>query len=138
MVYQTGDLLRPHYIQLGNHEASAEGYVVAGAAEQVRNWLEQRHFIFDAGISAKLGAFSALAFLNNINVDESLRGEGYGTHLLTTFINLAASHRARAIVLLADTAESQAPGFDLVEWYQSRDFETVLQTESGPLMILEF
>ena len=124
------------HINIQHDAGSAEGYCVNGNAEQIPNWLQGRHGIYDAIILEKLHRFSKLAFLNNLNVEESLRGNGIGSSLLDDFLSEAFDKGANAIVLLADEGESQVDGFDLVAWYEGRGFVAVYETPSGPLMIL--
>ena len=76
--------------------------------------------------------FPLIAFLNNLNVNEDSRGEGNGSYLLDSFIEEAIV--ADAILLIADTGETNE--FDLAQWYESRGFHTLVQTASGPLMLL--
>lgn len=126
-----------HAIEISADGGDVGGYITPGSAEQVQNWLQNRHGIYDQNILARLQSIPILAFLNNINVEEDKRGQGVGNELLDVFLSRATFLHAAAIVLIADTAESQAEGFDLIKWYEGRGFETILDTDIGPLMVYE-
>lgn len=124
-------------INIDNDGHTAEGYVVSTTAEQIDHWLEYRHSIFDDAAKSDIRRYSTIAFLNNINVDESKRGLGYGNTLFGQFSGAAAAAGAQSIFLIADIHEDQRSGFDLVAWYRSFGFETIINTSAGPLMRLE-
>lgn len=126
-----------HVVEISSEGGDVGGYVTSGSAEQVQNWLQNRHGIYDQNILTRLRSISILAFLNNINVEEDMRGQGVGNELLDEFLSRATFHHAAAIILIADTAESQTEGFDLIKWYEGRGFEIILDTDIGPLMIYE-
>ena len=64
-----------------------------------------------------------VAILKNIFVPVEQRGEGVGSQLMDYFIEEA--DKARTIILIADSDQSQAEGFNLVKWYESYGFEVV-------------
>lgn len=124
-------------ININNDGHTAEGYVVSTTAEQIDHWLEYRHSIFDDITKNDIRRYSTIAFLNNINVDESERGQGYGNALFGQFSGAANDAGAQAIFLIADIHEDQCSGFDLIAWYESFGFTTIINTSGGPLMLLE-
>lgn len=125
-------------IDIVMENGTAEGYAAPGHAEQVPNWLQERHAIFDENILNRLKSYAVIAFLNNINVNEESRGQGVGNDILEQFLDCAQGAQAQAVVLLADTSETQNPGFDLVKWYEGWGFKTLMETPSGPLMLYDF
>ena len=128
---------RPHMIEVSDEHYSVEGYVTDTDAEQVDNWLSYRHHINDPALVEMIQSrFKKIAFLNNINVEEEARGEGHGNFLMESFINEAVDYGAEAIFLIADMAEDQQEGFDLIKWYEGWGFEIIHQSSGGPLMML--
>jgi ribosomal protein S18 acetylase RimI-like enzyme len=119
------------------NEGSVEGYVVDSGEEQLDNWLSYRHHINEPELVEQLKeTYSRIAFLNNINVEEEYQGQGFGAHLLETFISESDAYGAEAILLIADTEESQRNDFYLVKWYESWGFKVLHATShGGPLMI---
>lgn len=126
-------------IYVDNEGGEAVGYATETSSEKVDNWINQRHKLNNNDFVKYLrDNYETIAFLNNMNVDESLRGQGHGSDLLDQFIEKAGNELAEAIVLFADTQEEQEEGFYLVSFYESYDFEIVKAYPDGVLMILEF
>lgn len=116
---------------------SAEGYYTETTDARFTNWFENRHKIFDKDLLESLKErYDSVVFLNNINVEEEERGNGHGSELLEEFLEEASGHYPDAIILLADTEESQQEGFDLVAFYGGYDFEIVERYSFGVLMVL--
>jgi len=125
-------------IMIEHDHGSAEGYVTDTNSEQFINWFNNRHKIYDQTMIDKFkDKYKSVAFLNNMNVDEDSRGNGYGSEILEDFISDASMHYPDAIILIADTEESQNDGFDLVKFYEGYDFEIVKRYSFGILMIME-
>jgi N-acetylglutamate synthase-like GNAT family acetyltransferase len=123
-------------IAYSDERGAVEGYSVSSNDERVINWFEHRHKIFDSSVVEMLRTrFSDIAFLNNIAVWDDYRGEGYGADMLQWFEASASDKGAQAVVLLADTGEEQAEGFDLVEWYIKEGYERIPCSSSMPLML---
>lgn len=112
---------------------SIEGYAVRSSAEQIPNWLSEHTLQEETGIlcEAIKSLCGEVAILKSLRVDEDSRGQGVGGSLLDEAIN---ESYADVILLVADTFEIQAEGFDLRSWYEGRDFEVVVETGAGPLM----
>ena len=83
-----------------------------------------------------------VAILKNMNVDESNRGQGIGSSLLSDFEDEAIDKRAWSILLIADHGEIQTDGFyethpgGLASWYQSYGFKTIGDAGGNPVMIM--
>jgi GNAT superfamily N-acetyltransferase len=93
--------------------------VVHTSPQRLRNWAEKE------GVSEELiqSLEMPVAILKNIFVPVEQRGEGVGSQLMDYFIEEA--DKARTIILIADSDQSQAEGFNLVKWYESYGFEVV-------------
>lgn len=128
---------KPVVVNVEQDEGSVEGYVVNSVAEQIVNWLA-KHGIYDEAKVAYIRAtYPRIAMLDNINVEEDYRGKGVGNQLLESFISNVEIEEANAILLVADTAETQQEGFDLVRWYKHNGFDELMHTGAGPLMLKE-
>lgn len=114
---------------------SAEGYVADTNAEQLQNWLDRFNFRNDAFVADLRIKYDRFAVLNNINVNEEFRGRGQGDKLLGEFLEKAGQKGAGVVLLVADTAEEQAVGFDLIDWYERNDFEEIQEVIGGHLMM---
>lgn len=113
---------------------SAEGYVADTDAEQLGNWLGR--FNYDnPELVGDIRRYGRFAVLNNINVNEDARGQGHGDDLLYEFLDQAEALGADLCMLVADTAEEQQKGFDLIRWYERNDFEEVAEVSGGHLMV---
>lgn len=124
-------------IYIYNDGGDADGYVTDTASEKLENWVNVRHKLNnDEFIGHVKSSFETISFLNNMNVDENSRGQGFGSDLLEKFIDEAANRMAEAIILFADTEEEQEEGFDLIQFYESYDFEVVKKYPDGALMLL--
>ena len=115
---------------------SIEGYVVSTTEEQLENWLKYRHNIENNDILENIRSeYSIIAMINNLNVNEDYRNQGYGNNLLGEFIDKCSDLNAEAIILISDTNEENS--FDLTQWYERNGFNILLHSSSGPLMILD-
>ena len=76
-----------------------------------------------------------IGVLKNISVNE--KGKGYGNSLVSDFLEECSIKNVDYAVLIADLGGDQAPGFDLVNWYESFGFEKIGESYAGPFMILE-
>jgi N-acetylglutamate synthase-like GNAT family acetyltransferase len=121
-------------IELAEHFGSASGYVVESSRVQVGNYLAE-HTEDNLRVADWLKEHChEVALLKTITVEKTERGQGHGNELLEQFIAEAEDVGADAILLIADSGEVQAEGFDLTSWYEGFDFVQVLATTSGPLM----
>lgn len=127
---------RPKLIEIDEEFGSAEGYVVAAAAEQVPNWLERNSIKDDELVQWIQSNFLRVGFLNNINVEEEERGQQHGNEMLEDFLAEAENAGAEAIFLICDKFENQNEGFDLQRWYEKWGFRALRDTPEGPLMML--
>jgi RNA:NAD 2'-phosphotransferase (TPT1/KptA family)/GNAT superfamily N-acetyltransferase/2'-5' RNA ligase/8-oxo-dGTP pyrophosphatase MutT (NUDIX family) len=123
-------------INISEDQGSAEGYTADTSAEQLQNWLDRFGYTNEEFVADLRKKYDSFAVLNNINVYEDSRGKGYGDYLLQEFLREAGDHGAGICLLVADTAEEQAKGFSLVEWYERNDFEQIASVYGGELMIL--
>lgn len=126
-----------HNIEIMEPYGSAYGYVVDLTEDNFWNMLDDYKVEDDPEVLAALKPYQSIAVLKNINVDEEARGKGYGNHLMGEFIDEASNRGAEIILLIADKAEAQAEGFNLVQWYEGFGFRILKQTVAGPLMITE-
>ena len=78
-----------------------------------------------------------VAFLNNINVDDSERGKGYGFQLYDMFEDFCIENEADIIILESDSPEEQSEGFILDEWYLKLGFE-IIGNESGNNIMIKY
>ncbi len=122
-------------ISISEDYGSAEGYTADTSAEQLQNWLDRFGYTNDEFVADLRKKYDHFAVLNNINVYEDSRGKGYGDYLLREFLREAEERGAGVCLLVADTAEEQAKGFNLVEWYERNDFEQIASVYGGELMI---
>lgn len=123
------------HIELEEYFGSASGYVVDSNRVQVGNYLAE-HTDDNVRVADWLKEHCRqVALLKNLNVDEAERGVGHGNELLEQFIAEAEDAGADAILLIADSGEVQAEGFELAGWYEGFDFAQVLDTTGGPLMV---
>lgn len=120
-----------------DNRGNATGYIIDSDKEQLPNWLE-KYGIYDSNLTDNIREeYTTIAFLNNINVYDDYQGQGIGSNLLEEFLSEAINRGAEAIVLVADINESQQDGFDLVGWYSNNGFEKIVDTPSGPVMLLK-
>lgn len=122
-------------IFIDDDHGSAEGYVVSSDSENVANFLERE-------VGAELGEqiletlrakTQRVAVFKSLNVDQRKRGKGIGTDLVGQFFDEAGD--VDAVLLIADSHESQRKGFSLESFYEGFDFEKVAGTSAGPLMV---
>lgn len=122
------------HINIDEPWGSCDGYCVTSDQEQVPNFLSE--WTADAvGLAAVLRqACDRVAVLKNLNVPDEHRGQGNGAALLEDFLEQAIDGWNTAVLLLADSAETQQDGFSLQRFYEGYDFVVVCETGSGPLM----
>src|SRR5271170_781053 len=63
------------------------------------------------------------------------RGKGWGTKIITNFIEQAKAANCDGIILQAGIFEKQQKGFDLVDWYGRLGFKTLGHSGELPLMV---
>lgn len=110
-----------------------EGYVTDGNAENLRNHI----YDLDREAAEAMADFArdrqlTVALLETLNVDEDHRHRGIGSLLFDAALEAAFSYGVDLVVLFADTAEENA--FNLIEWYESRDFIQIVPGKSGTIM----
>lgn len=115
-------------------EGCIEGYITKPKQEeQLENYLKKHGY--DEYVSFIKEKYENLAILTNLYIEENHRGNGFGSFLVHDFIYKAKRNGADAILLVADTGESN--DFDLVEWYENYGFEIVAgEIDHYPLMTL--
>lgn len=121
-------------IELELGDGTLSGYVVDAHAEQIGNYLSEHTDRYQEIADQLAGDGHQVALLRNMAVEHAERGKGVGNQLVSMFMSHAEDHGASAFLLIADTGEVQADGFDLVTWYESFGFTTVMDTSAGPLM----
>jgi N-acetylglutamate synthase-like GNAT family acetyltransferase len=123
------------HIEIDEIFGTASGYVVESSREQVGHYLAE-HTEQNLRVAEWVKAnCHQVALLKNLNVEEDMRGMGHGNDLLEQFIAEAEDFGADAILLIADSGEIQAEGFDLTSWYEGFEFVQVLATTGGPIMV---
>jgi GNAT superfamily N-acetyltransferase len=122
-------------ISISHRNGSAEGYVVSSDAQNVKNFLERE---VGCEVGAQIAGFlkgktGNVAIFKSLHVDEKKRGKGIGSDLVGQFFDEAGD--VDAVLLIADAHESQRKGFSLEAFYEGFDFESVIGTSAGPLMV---
>ena len=121
------------HIDQSNEGGSLEGYVVSTDQPQLINYFHAQGA--PTQLAEKLmSKFSVIGVIRNLYIDDEMRGQGYGSDLLDNAIDAAFNNGAEAIVLIADTSESNQ--IDLVKWYQNYGFEIIGNASGDPIMIL--
>lgn len=141
MCDQGGDILEartyPAYrgITVDVCGGSAEGYIVDAGASNLENFLYSEVSPESTKIILEVirSGVQKVAVMKSLYVEEERRGEGLGNSLVDHF--LRGVKDAQAIILLADSQESQAEGFDLQRFYEGFDFEPVVDGSAGKLMV---
>lgn len=122
------------YINQENEGGSLEGYVVNTDQPNLRNYLKShgtpKNLILKIENSCK-----RIGIIRNLYVNEDLRNKGFGNNLMHNAIDDAYMADAEAVILVADTVESN--NFNLVNWYENYGFETIGYSTSGPVMLLK-
>lgn len=117
------------------------GYVANPDDEQLVNFFQNRKIAGSYALTqALMSAAEPVAFLCNVNVDESARGQGLGSALMDSFFVEAGHLGASITVLICDRSESQLEGFDLRAWYEGFGFEVADVSghdEDFPVMVLD-
>jgi ribosomal protein S18 acetylase RimI-like enzyme len=125
---------RPASLHHSVDGGSLEGYVVDTDQPQLTNYLESQGATPDV-ISAIKSKYKRVAIIRNMYVDEDSRGQGIGNDLVGGAIDSASEQGAQAIVLVSDSAESNA--MDLTAWYTGFGFEQVGTAGGDPVMVME-
>ena len=106
--------------------------VIHNELSYVENWFskyfdqENQELIIEKLLSMDSDPFP-IAFLNNVNVEDEYRGQGYGNSIYEYYENWATSNGANYSILVADVDETQQDGFDLNKWYESYEYEKIGQ-----------
>lgn len=112
---------------------SVEG-IIHTDISKITNWFYKRGLdIKDYKQYIKL----PIAFLNNINVDESKRSDGHGNQLYDEFENWTIDFDATGIILESDSGELQKDGFNLDNWYIKLGFEKIGTSAGNSIMYKE-
>lgn len=116
---------------------SIEGHVSThGNTKNLFNYLQEQVGSADMTaleiLMALDGAKEPVAVVKFLSVEENSRGKGLGNQLMQDFFERS---NASSMVLLCDAHQEQADGFLLERFYEGFDFERVIETPSGPLMI---
>src|SRR5271170_2135851 len=74
-----------------------------------------------------------MAVIDDLRVFD--RGKGWGTKIVSNFIEQAKAANCDGIILQAGTFEEQQKGFDLVDWYGRLGFKTLGHSGELPLMV---
>jgi GNAT superfamily N-acetyltransferase len=112
---------------------SLEGYVVDTNMPNLSNYLSSQGA--DPTLAEKISQqFGRIGVIRNMYVDDDRRGEGIGSELMSNAIDSAYDNDAEAIILVADTGESNE--FDLVNWYNNYGFEKIGDASGDPIMLL--
>lgn len=118
---------------------SFEGYVVLKKETNWKIYLEKEisspevlKFLIN---KIENSTIDSIAILKNIEVNEDHRGNGSGGELMDLFFEKASNECAEMYMLVADNGESQKPGFNLVNWYESYGFEVIHPQDDVTLMI---
>lgn len=115
-----------------------EGYAIERAnSDNLFNFLEkniggEKGNMAPVEILMALDIGTTVAVVQSLHVDEECRGAGMGALLMQKFFE---ESNADSMVLLCDTHQEQSEGFSLEKFYEGFDFERVIETPSGPLMI---
>lgn len=121
-------------IVVDDNYGAAEGYETSTDSVQLENWLRKNGAHSKELVQYIKENHETVAFLNNINIDESNQGKGRGKSLMNNWLNEVD---ASIILLIADKHETQKANFNIVRFYESFGFEIKKNTTSGPLMISE-
>lgn len=133
MVYLNSGWLKSSVLDEEVEGGIIYGYVTDTENDvQLQNYLEKQHR--EGALSVICKQYKKVAILTNMYVEEEERGGGIGATLLEDFMDNATFKGAEAIVLVADTLETNA--FELVKWYESYDF-TIINGErhACPVML---
>lgn len=77
-----------------------------------------------------------IAILQNVNIFEERRSEGYGRIALDDFIVKSYDKGAKSILLIADVGEENK--FNLVKWYERNGFIQIgMSGLKNPIMVME-
>lgn len=112
------------------------GFISDATEPNVGEYLKRHTNLSDSILMHLRQRGERVALLKNIKVQQGTRGQGCGSDLLDKFCQAAEMGGATAYMLIYDEDEVQAPGFDLVGWYNALGFSTVFTTSQGPLMVI--
>lgn len=122
---------RSHYMSEVEDYGSYEG-IIHSDINSIKNWFSKRNMDYDKYLNL---LELPVAFLNNINIEEEHRGQGYGNILFSKFENECYENDAKCILLESDRDEHQSNGFNLDNWYISLGFE-IIGNEGGNSIML--
>lgn len=122
-------------LYIENDYGAIDGYTVSVNEENYKNYLisetnERGKAKIIIEEIEKIG--NEVLVIKNINIEDEHRGQGFGKMLMEEAMSESG---ADIILLVADAYESQLPGFVLEKFYQKFDFEKVMDTGAGPLMV---
>lgn len=123
------------HIEIDEKWGGCSGYCVDSSQEQISNYLAEYSSHAQLLAEQLSARCKRVAILKNLNVHEEHRGKGNGAYLLEDFLAAAEDLGATAVLLLADSAEAQRPGFSLAKFYAEYGFVAVCTTGAGPLMV---
>ena len=122
-------------INIRNEGGVVEGGVHFSIEDAIEDWLS-RHRIEDPELVAQIVAEDKqFAVINNLEVSQDARGQGFGSDLMEKFFDRAEQDGATIVLLCADVIRDQEEGFNLIDWYESFGFEDIGHGATGPLMI---
>lgn len=123
------------HIEIDEPWGGCSGYCVDASQEQIPNYVAE--YSPHAPLVAEWlrSRCKRVAILKNLNVHEEYRGKGNGAFLLEDFLATAGDHGTDAVLLVADSVETQRPGFSLAKFYAEYGFVAVCNTGAGPLMV---
>lgn len=120
-------------VTIANSNGGVEGYVADVFNDNLEDYLENETQSATDLLEALGDEVGNVAVLKTLHVEEHARGQGQGAKLLDEFMRNVG--KADAIILVADTYEPQADGFDLTRFYKKHGFESVADAWSGPVMV---
>lgn len=131
------ELFDQQAIHLDEEGGSLFGYVVDAQAPHILNYLAEHtgEELLSQLRQAFLDHKGHVALMRELQVEEKWRGKGIGNSLVAQFVKISKQHGATGFVLVADIGCEQAPGFDLVRWYEKLGVKEAVVMESGyPVM----
>lgn len=109
--------------------------------KHLENWLYKKD-VSETAIDrlhklSQEGDFFPIALLDNINVEEEYRGQGYGTQGMQLFHEHAQNEYAETSLLIADIHEKQSVGFQLKKWYKLWGYTPFGKTTENNLVMFK-
>jgi N-acetylglutamate synthase-like GNAT family acetyltransferase len=131
-----GRVIDMHQISLDRDGGELFGYVVDAKDESILNYLEKHTNLSKAIVQTLRKTNETVALLRNLMVEPELRGQGIGSDLVMEFMSEADQLGASCFILIADAEEIQENDLDLTGWYEQFGFQKVMNTTSGPFMVM--